>query len=412
MATNKLTPKFCEKAPPGNHFDGEGLYLLVKPDGKRYWRMACYLNGKRKLLSFGRFPKVTVAQARIERNKAQDLLRQGIDPVAEAKQRIETEKRALIMAAAQEGNTFEQVARRLHDAKKGRTTEEYRDKMLRQFEIHLFPVIGHKPIAEIEGKELLALFREIASKTNHGRPMTYMAKKLCQWSAEVFDLANVEDADFTRNPCRVVVKHLPDHDTQHMARIRFSELGAFIKALDGYGGHMYTKSAVWMLLYTGMRQASIRRACWRDFDLEKAMWYRQPEKLDKEVLELPLPDQAVILLKELEPLTGGNSENLVLPSIRSPFQAMSEAAVCQALDRMGYRMVGHGLRGVVSTGLNELGYNPRIVETQLGHKKEDAVEAAYNDAKHFDERRRMMQAWADYLNAFRRDAAPATDISR
>lgn len=271
--------------------------------------------------------------------------------------------------------------------------------MLRQFEIHVFPIIGNKPIDEITGTELLNLFRSVATKTNHDRPMTYMAQKLCQWSGEVFDLASVENNDFSKNPCRTIIKHLPNHDTRHMARIRFEELPKFLKTLKAYNGHELTKAAIWILLYTGMRQASIRKALWQDFDLEAAIWNRQPEKSDKDILALPLPTQAVKLLKEIKLLAGGAPQNLALPSIRNPLHLMSEAAICQALDRMGFRMVGHGLRGVVSTGLNELDFPPHIVEMQIGHQKKSKVEAAYNDAKLFDERRKMMQTSADYLNA-------------
>lgn len=401
MATNKLNPKKCEHAGPGYHFDGEGLFLQVTPDGKKYWRMACYLNGKRKQLSFGAYPKVSLAEARDERKKAQQLIRQGIDPVQQKKDILKQQLAAERQKAKEAGNTFEQIARRLHASKQGKVTEESRNKMLRQFEIHLFPEIGHKPLTEIAGKELLTLFSNVAEKTNHGRKMTYMAKKLCQWAAEVYDFAHIEDVNFTLNPCRVIVKHLPAHDTQHMARVGFNELGGFINALKQYRGHPLTKAAIWMMLYTGMRQASIRRAVWQDFDLGKAIWNRRPEKADKEAHVLPLPKQAIALLENIKPLTAQGPDDLVFPSVRATYRPMSEAAIGQAIERMGIPMVGHGLRGVVSTGLNELGFNPRLVEVQLGHKKGDAIEAAYNDAKHFTQRRQMMQQWADYLEGLK-----------
>lgn len=402
MATNKLKPKFCDNAPPGNHFDGEGMYLMVKPDGKKYWRMQCRVNGKRKMLAFGTYPKVSLAQAREERRKVQALVRDGIDPVEHGRQQKADRAAAERQQAKDEGNTFEQIARRLYASKEGKVTEESRNKMLRQFEIHVFPEIGHKNLAEIEGKELLGLFRSVAEKTNHGRKMTYMARRLCQWAAEVYDLAHVEDVNFTLNPCRAIVKHLPAHDTQHMARVGFNEVGSFIHALEQYGGHPLTKAAIWMMLYTGMRQASIRRAVWRDFDLDNAVWHRRPEKADKNAHDLPLPKQAIALLEEIKPLTGQGDDDLVFPSVRATYHPMSEAAVGQAIERMGFPMVGHGLRGVVSTALNELGFNPRLVEVQLGHKKGDAIEAAYNDAKHYKERQQMMQSWANWLDELKK----------
>jgi integrase len=420
VATSKLTDKFCENAPAGCHYDSDGehrdgIHLLVTPDGKRYWRLACRLNGKRKLLGFGQYPKIPLALARVKMRAALEKIRSGIDPVEEERRLREETERAKEEAKREEarkkeeaeqerqrqaveaGNTFEQIARRLHASKRGKTTEEYRDTFLRLLEIHLFPVIGKKTLKDISGKELLDLFNGIAQKSKHGRQMTYMAKRLCQWTAEVYDLAGVEDASFFINPCRAIIKHLPGHTTKHMSRIRFQELPMFLQALEQYGGHPVTKAAIWMLLYTGMRQASVRRAAWGDFDLENAVWHRRPEKADKESHDLPLPSQAVALLHSIRPLTGQGENDLVFPSVRSNFHPMSEAAVCQAIERMGFPMVGHGLRGVVSTGLNELGYSPRLVEVQLGHKKTDAVEAAYNDAKHFKDRKEMMQKWADHL---------------
>ncbi len=400
-----LTPIQIKNAKPREKayklFDGGGLFLQIMPTGSKLWRMKFrQSNGKENLLSFGKFPEVSLEAARKKREEARSLKASGIDPVEKRKE-IKTAKQEREEAKLiQDANTFERIARRLHDSKHGRTTDDYRNTMLRQFEIHLFPTIGQKNITEIDGKELFSLFASIAQKTNsRGKPMTYMAKKICQWSAEVYDLANVENSSFAlNNPCRAIIKFLPKHETEHMARIKFEELPAFIQALQTYGGHPLTKAAIWMLLYTGMRQTSIRKAQWNDFDLEKEVWNRQPEKTDKEIHALPLPKQAIQLLEEIKPLSAGNTGNLVFPSAFAGQLKMSEAAIGQAIGRMGFLMTGHGLRGVVSTGLNELGFNSRLVEVQLGHKKGDAIEAAYNDAKHFAERQKMMQQWADYLD--------------
>lgn len=398
MATHKLTAKFCQSAPQGTHFDGDGLYLLVRPDGKRYWHMACYLSGKRKLLSFGAFPKVSLEQARAAKNHAQELLSQGIDPVQHKRDLKNARIQAQEDKAKAEGNTFEQMARRLYEAKGGRVTDEYRNRMLRQMELHLFPCIGHKPINDVKSKELLAILREVANKTNHGRPMTYMASKLCQWAGEVFDYAMVENDDFSNNPARSVIKHLPNHKTQNMARIHFEQLADFLVKLDSYKGHPLTVAAIYTLLYTGMRQISVRRAKWQDFDFDQAIWNRQPEKTDKRILRLPLPKQAIAILQTVRPFTLDEPNALVFPSVYNPHHPMSEAAICQALSRMGFNMVGHGIRGLVSTGLNELGFPPHIVEAQIGHRPQNQIEAAYNKAEYFEERRKMMQDWADYLD--------------
>lgn len=407
-----LSPVQVRNAKPKDKsyklFDGGGLYLEVFPTGSRLWRMKFrQANGKESRLSFGAYPDVSLEQARQKREEARKLKAEGIDPVENRKEQQAAKLAQVEAVRDQDESTFEKVARRLHASKAGRTTEDYRNTMLRQFELHLFPAIGQKHIADIEGKELYALFKSVADKVNsRGKPMTYMAKKLCQWSAEVYDLANVENSSFNlNNPCRSIVKFLPKHETEHMARIGFDELPQFIQALQNYGGHVLTKAAIWMLLYTGMRQTSVRHAQWSDFDLDKGIWNRKPEKSDRDIHMIPLPVQAVKLLHDIRPLSQGSMGNLVFPSVFAGQLKMSEAAMGQAIERMGFAMTGHGLRGVVSTGLNELGFSPRLVEVQLGHKKGDAIEAAYNDAKHLNDRLKMMQKWADYLERMKTGGA-------
>lgn len=404
MAINKLSTKFCDFAPAGMHFDGEGLCLLVKPNGKRYWQFFTRMNGKKKVISLGPYPKTSLEKARKAHKEAQELLDQGIDPTQNKKEKKAAQLQQHQETAKTEGITFEQVARKLHISKEGKTTDEHRDRMLRQLEIHVFQHIGHKHIAEIGGAELLELFQGVSKKTNHGRPMTYMALRLCQWCGEVFDFAHVLDQKILNNPCHVVLKHLPKHTEQHMARICAEQLPGFVRDLLKYKGHPLTKAALWTMLYTGMRTVSVRRALLGDILLEKGIWNRRPEKLDKNILITPLPRQAIKVIKDILPLTGGRPEDLAFPSIRTPFHPMSEAAICQAIKRIGYDMVGHGVRGLVSTCLNDMKFAPHLVEAQLGHKK-DKVEAAYNSSTYFEERCKMMQKWADFLDTLIKKAA-------
>ena len=395
---NNAKPKGKDYSLP----DGGGLGLLVTGRGSKFWRMRVRINGKPVVFSFGEYPYVSLEQARRQRDEVKALIAQGIDPREVRKAQQDAEKAAEEARVIQDNRTFEKLARRLYASKAGRTTDDYRNTMLRQFELHLFPAIGERNIADIEGKELFDLFSGIAGKMNaRGKPMTYMAKKLCQWTAEVYDLANVENSSFAlNNPCRSIIRFLPKHETEHMRRIRFSELPDFVRALQAYGGHILTRAAIWMMLYTGVRQTSIRNAQWSDFDMRAAIWNRKPEKTDRAIHELPLPKQAVKMLETIRSFSEGKAD-LVFPSVYANQLKMSEAAIGQAIGRMGFAMTGHGLRGVVSTGLNEMGFNPRLVEVQLGHKKGDAIEAAYNDAKHLKDRRKMMQVWADYLEGLK-----------
>ncbi len=405
MATNKLNAKFCETAKPGNHFDGEGLYLLVEKNGKKYWRHATSFQGKQKLIACGTYPKVSLAEARAERQHNEELIAAGIDPVQYKKEQKLGKIKVLQKEAYDRGSTFEQIARRLIANKEEtkKATQEYCYKMLRLFEIHVFPRIGHKDIADIKGAELLALFNEVAQKKNHDRPMTYLAKTLCQRCGEVFDFAHLENHDFTSNPCRVVIKHLPNHEVQHMRRIEVKLLPDFIKDLLNYNGHELTKAAMWIMLYTAVRTISIRRAQRQDVNLKEQIWMRQPEKRKKKPFPIPLPRQAVEVIKSIDGYIGNKATDLLFPSVHDKDHPMSEAAICQAIKRMGkgYDMVGHGIRGFVDTCLNDLGYPPHIVDAQLEHtKKKSKVELAYNMSTYYDERFKMMQEWADLLNQY------------
>lgn len=404
MATNKLSAKFCEHAPQGSHFDGDGLYLAVEPNNKKYWRMVCYLHGKRILVSIGSYKKIDLAQAREKRKAVQKLISAGINPNQYKKDQKQNQLIKAEQKAVDDGFSFEQFARALHASKDGKTTDEYRNKMLSLMEKHIFPVVGRKNIMDIEGAEWLALFKSIGEKTNHGRKMTYLSLKLCQWCSEIYDFAHVVKKDFFKNPCRVVIKYLPKHKTKHMKRISFKELPKFVKDLKEYGGYPITKSAIWLMLYTGVRQKSVRYCIKKDFDFENTIWHRQPEKVneadktEENILDLPLPLQAVKILEGLKEYTAQGSDGLMFPSPYDPNDRMSEATIGKALKLMEYEMVGHGLRGLVNTSLHELGYKPHVIEAQLGHKQPQ-IKAAYNDSTFFEERKVMMQEWANYLDS-------------
>ena len=273
--------------------------------------------------------------------------------------------------------------------------------MLRLFEIHIFPDFGHRDITSLKGGELLAKFVSVAQKTNHGRPMTYLAKTLCQRCGEVFDFAYIENIAIMGNPCRLIMKHLPDHEVIHMKRISLESLPDFIRVLLDYNGHEFTKAVMWLMLYTAVRTISIRRMQRQDVNLQEQLWTRQPEKRKKKSFPIPLPRQAVEVIKSIEQYVGKHPEDLLFPSVYNIRQPMSEAAICQAIKRMGYDMVGHGIRGFVDTCLNDMGYPPHIIEAQFEHsKKKSKTELAYNHSTYYEQRFKMMQEWADHLDQY------------
>ncbi len=294
-----LSPVQIKNARPQDKsyklFDGGGLYLEIFPTGSKLWRMKFrQASGKESRLAFGSYPELSLEQARRKREEARKLKAEGIDPAENRKEKQAAKLAQVEAVRGQDENTFEKVARRLYASKQGRTTEDYRNTMLRQFEINLFPSIVQKHMADVEGKELFDLFKSIAGKMNSwGKPMTYMAKKLCQWTAEVYDLANVENSGFNlNNPCRSIVKFLPKHETEHMARIGFDELPQFIQALQNWGACFDESGYLDVALYR--HETDQRPSCaMSDFDLDKGIWNRKPEKSYRDVHMIPLPVQAI-----------------------------------------------------------------------------------------------------------------------
>lgn len=385
---------------PYKLFDGGGLFLQVNATGSKFWKMKFSLNEKEDSLSFGKYPGISLQQAREKREEARKMIANGINPKAARKEQKRQRQEAEKTKAIDAENTFQKIASRLYASKAGRTTEAYRNKMLREFEIHLFPVIGNKHIKDITGGELTSIFQGIAKKTNkEGKPMTYMAKKLCRWTSEVYDLANTENSQQELpNPCRRIVKFLPKHKTKNAVQIPQDQLGKFLRTVDSYGGYI-TSVAIQILLYTGMRQISIRRATWADFDLGKAIWHRKPEKDDPKIHDVPLPKQALLLLKSLQVFNGNDKDDLLFQSsLKDTKKPISENTISNAIIKMGFHADGHGLRGTVTTGLNEMGFEPRLVEAQIGHANGNSVESAYNKARYFKQRKEMMQKWADHLD--------------
>jgi integrase len=317
------------------------------------------------------------------------------------------EKKAAKQAADGAGfDSFRAIAERMIANKRGKITP----KACLQFEqafAHVYPAFGNRNIKSIGGREWLEAFQGIASRRNNrGEPMTYSALKTCQFVAQVYDYYNAENNDYIDNPCRAVIKLLARHKTANARRIDVADLPAFVCALRAYRGEFLTVCEFWLILYTGMRQASARRATWGDFDLDAATWNRKPEKHDENVLLLPLPKQAVALLREMRERARTEEKDgadwLLFHAIPKGGgnRPMSEETLNLALVRMGFDMTGHGLRGLVSTALNEYGFDARLVETQLGHKVQ-GVEGVYNKAQRLDERRDMMQRWADFLDALK-----------
>lgn len=366
--------------------DGGGLYLLVNTNGSRYWRMKYRVMGREKLLSIGVYPDISLAVARQIRDEARRALAQGNDPGAIKK----AEKQAKKIAAE---NTFEAIAREWHKAKADRWSLRYRDEIIDTFEKDIFPYIGLRPIAEIKPLELLETLKRMEK-----RGALEKMRKVRQRCGEVFRYAIITGrAEY--NPAPDLAGALAVHKKQHLPFLTAQELPDFLQDLAGYTGSIITKTATYLIMYTGVRTQELRFARWQDIDLDKAMWEVPAEHMKmRRPHKVPLSRQAISLLKQLQPITGHYP--LVFIGRNDQHKPISKESINQVIELLGYkgRLTGHGFRHTMSTILHEQGYDSAWIEMQLAHVDKNAIRGAYNHAQYLDGRREMMQWYADYLS--------------
>jgi integrase len=400
MLTDKQIRTTKVPAKPIKLTDERGLYLLLAPSGGRWWRFKYRYGGKEKLLSLGTYPDVALAKAREARDEARRALADGIDPSAARQQ----EKREKAEAAA---NDFESVAREWLENVKPKWAPVYHGDTLKRFEACVFPAIGRRPIAEVAAPELLALLRKIEA-----RGTVETTHKVARACGQVFRYG-IASGRCERNPAadlRGALKARPK--PKHMAALPASELPTFLRKMDEYDGEMQTRLALRLLALTFVRTTELRCATWAEINLERAEWTIPAERMKmKAPHHVPLSRQAVEAFKTLQAMNG--KWPWIFPG-RAPTTPMSNNTVLYALYRMGYhgRMTGHGFRALASTALNEMGFRPDVIERQLAHTEKNAVRAAYHRSQYLEERRTMMQQWADYLDSQRGDGVKVVAFKR
>ena len=388
-----LSDVMIRKAKPGPKpqklSDGRGLYVLLTPSGQRWWRFKYRFAGKEKLLSLGVYPDVGLRQAREKCDAVRKLVAAGTDPSAER----QAEKRAQREAAA---NDFESVAREWLENIKAEWSPQHHSDSLKRFEVHIFPKIGHRPIREVTAPELLGALRGIEV-----RGTIESAHKVARACGQVFRFA-IAAGRCDRNPAadlRGALKAKPK--AKPMAALSTPDLPDLLKAIDVYDGDVQTRLALKLLALTFVRTNELRGATWAEIDLDKAEWTIPGERMKtKAPHHVPLARQAVEAFRQLKALNG--NRELAFPG-RRPTQPISKNTLLFAIYRMGYhsRMTGHGFRAIASTALNELGYRPDVIERQLAHTEKNAVRAAYHRSQYLEERKTMMQQWANHLDALR-----------
>ena len=389
----KLTNTAVKNAKPKEKnyklFDGGGLYLEITKTGAKYWRMKYRFAGKEKRLSIGVYPAISLKQAREKREKAKQLLLDGIDP-------SEQKQAAKRMG---ENDSFESVARDWHERYKTTWTENHGDRILTRLEKDIFPWIGKRQINMITAPEVLAVLRRVES-----RGALETAHRAMQNCSQVFRYA-VSTGKAERDPTQDLKGSLPPVKKRHLASITDPQkIGELLRAIDGYEGHFITRCALQLAPLVFVRPGELRHAEWAEIDLNAATWKIPAEKMKmRQVHIVPLSKQVKAILLEIKPLTGNGK--YVFPSIRTNKRPMSENTVLGALRRLGYtkeEMTGHGFRSMASTLLNEQGYNRDAIERQLAHSERDTIRAAYNYAEHLPSRVCMMQSWSDYLDSLKR----------
>lgn len=367
--------------------DEKGMYLEVTKAGGRYWRMKYRHLGKEKRLALGVYPETSLAQARAKRDEARAQLAEGTDPGQARK----TAKQEQAKASA---NSFEAIAREWHGIQAaGRWTEGHATKTLQGLEKHIFPALGHRPIADITSAELLAVLKAMQAGGTIDR-----ANRLRQTCGEVFRYGIVTSRN-EGNPAADLVRALQPSRQRHFAALTKDQLPDFLQALQKeHRASPVTCLGLKLLALTFVRPGELRQAKWEEFDIEAGMWEVPAERMKMRVSHLvPLSPETLASLEHLRELTG-NAE-LLFPGRSNIRKPISDNTWRQALHAMGYKVTAHGFRATASTLLNEMGYRADAIERQLSHGERNKVRAAYNRAEYLEERREMMNHWGAYLAA-------------
>lgn len=388
--------------------DGGGLYLEVRPKGSKRWRYRYRIGGKENLFALGEYcqpppgeaepvaelrrtsGRLTLAEARAERERCRALVKQGVHPAHERKQRQAEQ-------AAENANTFEAIAKEWIDKRKAGWSPYYLNQVQNVLEADVYPEIGEKPIRSVTSADLLGILRRV-----EGREATSIAILIRQWSSAIFRYATSTlraDSD----PAMALKGAIHRPRVKHHKPLTHEQIVQFRAKLEKYGGYRTTVIALRLALLLFVRPVELRAAEWVEFDLDGAEWRIPGERMkmgDPHIV--PLSKQAVTLLQELHTLSG--NQRWLFPNHRRPRECMTATTLNRALERMGFNgkdgvgFSAHGFRATASTILNELGYRPDVIERQLAHKERNRVRASYNQAEYLAERRTMMQNWSDFID--------------
>ena len=370
--------------------DGKGLYLYINTSGGKLWRFDFSYNGKRKTLSIGKYPTVSLVEARAAAENARRLLVSGQDP-SEAKQQEKRERQAAAL------NTFEAIARRWHSDNLIRWKENHAARVLRYFETDVFPVIGAMPIQEIRVSDIKTVLDGVMT-----RGVNNTAEKIREWTGAIFDYAVMLEVVET-NPAYSLRKYIPAKQTDHRPALPREELTEFFRRLILAEIEPQNRIALILNMLTFLRSTELRGGQWNEIDFDAAIWTVPAQRMKHEKTApkpphaVPLADWTLELLAELKELTGNTP--FLFPSRTKTDGFISDATISRIIERMGYkgRVTPHGFRSLASSVLNEQGFNPDAIERQLAHIENNKIRAAYNRADYLNERKEFMQWYSGFL---------------
>ncbi|GHU29393.1 integrase [Betaproteobacteria bacterium] len=375
--------------------DGDGLFVLLKANGGKWWRFSYRYGGKQKTLSMGVYPDIGLKDARERREAAKKLLAQGIDP---------GEQRKTAKAASQEraANNFRALGREWFDVWSNGISPGTAARAWANLERNVFPLLGDTPVADIAAKTILPVLRQMEA-----RGVSNTVEKASTYISRIMRYA-VQKGYAERDPVPDLRGALKKTTVKHFAAITAPlEVGKLLRDIDGYQGLPEVVGALRLAPLVFVRIGELREARWSDIDFDRAEWRYTASKTGT-AHSVPLSRQAVAILESMRPISGEDKTGLVFPG-RVKGKPLSDATINRALQRMGYdtgaQMTGHGFRAMARTLLaEELEFPPEWIEHQLAHSVPDALGTAYNRTKYLKQRREMMQAWADYLDRLKTGA--------
>ena len=381
---NKLTPsEKCTPSRPDKHSDGDGLQLWVRHTGNKVWISAYRWQGKQQSLTLGKYPVITLQQARQRNLEIKQLINEGINPKERKKEKL----------AEQDGSKlFDTIAQAWYADRKTFLASSTFSRNYSAYMRDVKPVIGHKLIDDITSPDILTIGKSIEA-----RGANEMARRIMAEVGQIFKHA-IRIGIATSNPAADLSAAIKPHKTKNHSRITSKELPKLLQDIDDYTGHITVKLGLWFLCYTFVRTNELRFMEWSEIDWNDKTWRIPADKMKMDRPHIvPLAPQVIDILQQIKELNFSDRYVFYNPSTRKPY---SQNAFINALYQMGYKykMTGHGFRGLASTTLHEQGFMHEAIELQLAHEQESKISRAYNGAQHLEYRRDMMSQWADYID--------------